>query len=53
MKGAQKKAVSRPLDESTAIIHLKRTVGSAQWLEEVHRKSRIAKATLVRRAMTE
>jgi len=44
---------ARPSDERVAIIHLKGTVAYSEWLDAIHRKTRIPRAALFRLAMEE
>ena len=52
-KGSKKKAESQAPDERVAIIHLKGSPAYAAWLEAAHRKTHIAKASIVRVALAE
>jgi hypothetical protein len=47
------KKAERPPDERVAIIHLKGTAEYAKWLDELHRKTLIPKASIFRDAMKE
>jgi hypothetical protein len=42
-----------PADERVVIVHLKGSPAYAEWLDQVHKKTHIAKATLFRLAMAE
>ncbi len=44
---------SRPPDDRLGVIHIRGTVEYADWLEELHRKTHIPKATLFRVAIAE
>jgi hypothetical protein len=46
-------AKGEPADERVVIVHLKGSPAYAEWLEQVHKKTHIAKATLFRLAMSE
>jgi hypothetical protein len=50
-KGGKKPA--RSPDDRVAIIHLKGTPAYADWLDAVHRKTHIPKATIFRLAVAE
>lgn len=55
LMGRPKKGTKKPPppDERLAIIHLKGSGAYSEWLDAVHRKSHIAKATLFRVALAE
>lgn len=38
-------------EDRMAVIHLKGTRAYVEWLEEMHRKTRLAKATIIRMAL--
>ncbi len=42
-----------PADERVVIVHLKGSPAYAAWLDQIHKKTHIAKATLFRLAMSE
>jgi hypothetical protein len=46
-------AKSEPAEERVVIIHLKGSPAYAEWLDQVHKTTHIAKATLFRLAMSE
>ena len=50
-KAASPKA--EPTDERVVIVHLKGSTAYAAWLEEIHKTTHIAKATLFRLAMAD
>lgn len=53
---AKKKAPARkdePADERVVIVHLKGSPAYAAWLDQVHKQTHIAKATLIRLALSE
>jgi hypothetical protein len=52
--GRPKKGVGRvekPGDDRVAIIHLKGSQAYSQWLEEIHKKTHLPKATIFRLAV--
>lgn len=52
-KGAEGPAAGKSPDDRVAIIHLKGTPEYAMWLDGVHRKTHIPKATIIRLAVAE
>lgn len=49
----REKTPARPPDDRIGVIHLKGTVQYAQWLEDLHRRTHIPKAVLIRLALAE
>ena len=43
---------SKTADDRAVIIHLKGTSGYAAWLDDIHKKTHLPKATIIRLALT-